>query len=64
MSRTLGRGADKYRNPDDDLPKDFEEKRKEYYETKELSHPGTVERPRVPMGNSVSLRTLVMIWGS
>src|SRR5260370_42680986 len=25
-------GADKYRNPDDDLPKDFEEKRKEYYE--------------------------------
>jgi len=27
-----------------------EGKRKEYYETKELSHPGTVERPRVPMG--------------
>jgi hypothetical protein len=25
-------GANKYRNPDDDLPKDFEEKRKEYYE--------------------------------
>src|SRR5438552_15933133 len=24
-------GANKYRNPDDDLPKDFEEKRKEYY---------------------------------
>jgi hypothetical protein len=27
-----------------------EGKRKQYYETKELSHPGTVERPRVPMG--------------
>src|SRR6266550_1071765 len=25
-------GANKYRNPDDDLPKDFEEKRAEYYE--------------------------------
>jgi TnpA family transposase len=25
-------GANKYRNPDDDLPKDFEEKRTEYYE--------------------------------
>ncbi|GAC1354031.1 MAG: hypothetical protein NVSMB38_31390 [Ktedonobacteraceae bacterium] len=25
-------GANKYRNPDDDLPKDFEEKRQEYYE--------------------------------
>ncbi len=25
-------GANKYRNPDDDLPKDFEEKRMEYYE--------------------------------
>ncbi len=27
-----------------------EGKRKEYYETKETNHPGTVERPRVPMG--------------
>jgi hypothetical protein len=27
-----------------------EGKRKQYYETKEVSHPGTVERPRVPMG--------------
>jgi TnpA family transposase len=25
-------GANKYRNPDDDLPKDFEERRSEYYE--------------------------------
>ncbi len=25
-------GANKYRNPDDDLPKDFEEKREEYYQ--------------------------------
>ena len=25
-------GADRYRNPDEDLPMDFEEKRKEYYE--------------------------------
>jgi TnpA family transposase len=26
-------GADRYRNPDEDLPSDFEEKRKEYYES-------------------------------
>jgi TnpA family transposase len=29
-------GADKYRNPEDDLPKDFEEKRQEYYEALSL----------------------------
>lgn len=34
-------GADKYRNPDDDLPKDFEEKRQEYYEA--LGQPQTAE---------------------
>ncbi len=34
-------GANKYRNPDDDLPKDFEEKRTEYYEA--LGHPEKAE---------------------
>ena len=34
-------GANKYRNPDDDLPKDFEEKRTEYYEA--LGHPQQAE---------------------
>jgi hypothetical protein len=29
-------GAKKYRNPDDDLPKDFEEKREEYYKALSL----------------------------
>ncbi len=29
-------GANKYRNPDDDLPKDFEEKREEYYKALSL----------------------------
>ncbi|HZU70761.1 MAG TPA: Tn3 family transposase [Ktedonobacteraceae bacterium] len=29
-------GANKYRNPDDDLPKDFEEKREEYYKALNL----------------------------
>lgn len=29
-------GADKYRNPEDDLPKDFEEKQQEYYEALSL----------------------------
>jgi TnpA family transposase len=34
-------GANKYRNPDDDLPKDFEEKRSKYYEA--LGHPEQAE---------------------
>jgi TnpA family transposase len=34
-------GADKYRNPEDDLPSDFEEKRQEYYEA--LSVPQNAE---------------------
>jgi TnpA family transposase len=34
-------GANKYRNPDDDLPKDFEDKRTEYYEA--LGHPEQAE---------------------
>lgn len=34
-------GANKYRNPDDDLPSDFEEKRTEYYEA--LGHPEKAE---------------------
>ena len=34
-------GANKYRNPDDDLPKDFEDKRTEYYEA--LGHPEKAE---------------------
>lgn len=34
-------GANKYRNPDDDLPKDFEEKRTEYYTA--LGHPEKAE---------------------
>ena len=34
-------GANKYRNPDDDLPKDFEDKRAEYYEA--LGHPEQAE---------------------
>ena len=29
-------GANKYRNPDDDLPKDFKEKREEYYKALSL----------------------------
>src|SRR5712692_8585532 len=34
-------GANKYRNPDDDLPKDFDDKRTEYYEA--LGHPEKAE---------------------
>lgn len=35
-------GADRYRNPDEDLPQDFEERREEYYE--ELGQPLQAER--------------------
>jgi len=34
-------GADKYRNPEEDLPEDFDRKREEYYEA--LKQPGDVE---------------------
>ncbi len=34
-------GADRYRNPDDDLPQDFEERRGEYYEA--LHHPAEAD---------------------
>ncbi|CAE6843100.1 hypothetical protein R69658_06817 [Paraburkholderia aspalathi] len=34
-------GAERYRNPDDDLPADFGERREAYYEA--LGHPADVE---------------------
>ena len=37
-------GADRYRNPDDDLPKDFDEKRFTYYDALQLPHDSFLNR--------------------
>src|SRR5512135_320392 len=50
-------GADRYRNPEEDLPKDFDEKRQTYYEELSLPHEaqGFIDQLKSEMHSALSL---------